>query len=60
MVGTGLKEPRVHARIIAKDDVFIFLRGVVPEPDNIFAVVVFALFRIATNKPDQFNIGLGE
>ena len=60
MVRTRFKEARVHARVVAKDDVLVFLRGVVPEPDDVFTIVVFTLFRIATNKPDQFNIGLGE
>ncbi len=60
MIRARLKAPRVHAGIVAKNDVFVFLRGLVPEPDGILAVVVFTFLRIATNKPDQFNIGLGE
>ena len=60
VVRARLKEPRIHAGIVANNDVFVFFRGVVPEPDDILAVAVFTFLRIATNKPDQFNICLGE
>ena len=60
MKGSWLKESGIHTGGIAGNDVFIFLRGVVPKPCDFIDVLVDALLCVFAHKPHQFHICLGQ